>query len=67
MELAFRDFTMHRVWLTADPMNTRSCAVAQRLGLRLEGIRREDTYTDGRFHDTAIYAILEHEWRAMSA
>ena len=66
MELAFRDFTMHRVWLTADPMNTRSCAVAERLGLRLEGIRREDTYTDGRFHDTATYAILEHEWRAVS-
>jgi ribosomal-protein-serine acetyltransferase len=63
-DVAFRDLSMHRVWLTADPMNTRSCAVAERLGLRLKGIRREDTYTDGRFHDTAIYAILEQEWRA---
>jgi ribosomal-protein-serine acetyltransferase len=62
IEVAVRDLSMHRVWLTADPMNTRSCAVAERLGLRLEGIRREDTYKDGRFHDTAIYAVLEHEW-----
>ena len=62
VDVAFRDLAMHRVWLTADPMNTRSCAVAERLGLRLEGIRREDTYTDGRFHDTALYAILEDEW-----
>ena len=62
VDVAFRDLAMHRVWLTADPMNIRSCAVAERLGLRLEGIRREDTYTDGRFHDTALYAILEDEW-----
>ena len=63
VDVAFRDLAMHRVWLTADPMNIRSCAVAERLGLRLEGIRREDTYTDGRFHDTALYAILDDEWR----
>jgi RimJ/RimL family protein N-acetyltransferase len=63
-EVAFRDLGMHRVWLTADPTNTRSCAVAERLGLRLEGIRREDTYTDGRFRDTALYSVLEDEWPA---
>ncbi len=63
-EVAFRDLSMHRVWLSADPMNSRSCAVADRLGFRLEGIRREDTYADGRFRDTAIYAVLEHEWSA---
>jgi RimJ/RimL family protein N-acetyltransferase len=61
-EVAFRDLAMHRVWLTADPLNTRSCAVAERLGFSLEGIRREDTYTDGRFRDTALYAVLEDEW-----
>jgi ribosomal-protein-serine acetyltransferase len=63
-DIAFRDLLMHRVWLAADPMNTRSCAVAERLGFLLEGVRREDTYTDGRFRDTAIYAILEDEWRS---
>lgn len=61
-EVAFRDLAMHRVWLTADPKNTRSCSVAERLGFRLEGIRREDTYTDGQFRDTALYAVLEEEW-----
>ena len=55
---------MHRVWLTADPENTRSCAVAERLGFRLEGIRREDTYLDGKFRDTALYGVLEAEWPA---
>jgi ribosomal-protein-serine acetyltransferase len=61
-DVAFRLLLMHRVWLTADPTNRRSCAVAERLGFRREGVRREDTLTDGRFRDTAIYAILENEW-----
>ncbi|MGH2680754.1 MAG: GNAT family N-acetyltransferase [Actinomycetota bacterium] len=61
-EIAFRDLAIHRVWLSADPRNTRSCAVAERLGFSREGVHREDTIVDGRFRDTAIYAILEHEW-----
>lgn len=63
-DLAFRRLSMHRVWLTADPENTRSCAVAERLGFVREGVRREDTLHDGRFGDTAIYAILDREWLA---
>lgn len=61
-DVAFRDLGMHRVWLSADPENTRSCAVAERLGFRLEGVHRGETFTDGRFRDTAIYSILEDEW-----
>ena len=61
-DVAFRDLSMHRVWLSADPTNTRSCAVAERLGFRLEGIHREDMFRDGRFRDTAIYAMLEDDW-----
>ena len=61
-EVAFRDLSMHRVWLSADPENTRSCAVADRLGFRREGVHREDMLMDGRFRDTVIYAVLEDEW-----
>ena len=53
-ELAFRDFSMHRVWLSADANNTRSCAVAERLGFRREGVHREDVIVDGAFRDTVI-------------
>ena len=62
IEVAFRDLSMHRVWLTVDRENIRSRAVAERLGLRREGVRREDRLFDGIFHDTAIYGILEDEW-----
>jgi ribosomal-protein-serine acetyltransferase len=62
IEVAFRTLSMHRVWLTADTQNLRSCAVAERLGFRREGVRRQDRFLDGLFRDTAIYAILEEEW-----
>lgn len=61
-EVAFRDLSMHRVWLSADPQNTRSCAVAERLGFRREGVHREDMLMNGRFRDTVIYAALEDDW-----
>ena len=61
-EIAFHDLGMHRVWLSADATNTRSCAVAERLGFHLEGIHRGDPLRGDRFRDTVIYAILEDEW-----
>jgi ribosomal-protein-serine acetyltransferase len=61
-DLAFRDLGMHRVWLSADARNTRSRAVAERLGFHLEGVHRGDSRRGDRFRDTVIYAILEDEW-----
>ena len=62
-DIAFQSLLMHRVWLSADPDNTRSCAVAERLGFRREGVHREDTIVNGQFRDTVIYAVLEDGWR----
>jgi ribosomal-protein-serine acetyltransferase len=61
-DIAFRDLGMHRVWLSADAKNTRSRAVAERLGFQLEGVHRGDSLRGDRFRDTAIYAIVEDEW-----
>jgi ribosomal-protein-serine acetyltransferase len=61
-DIAFRDLGMHRVWLSADERNTRSRAVAERLGFHLEGVHRGDSRRGDRFRDTVIYAILEDEW-----
>jgi RimJ/RimL family protein N-acetyltransferase len=63
-DIAFRDLAMHRVWLSADPENTRSCAVAERLGFQLEGVHRGESLRDDRFHDSAVYATLEDKWHS---
>lgn len=45
------------------PENTASRAVAQRLGLRLEGTLRESWEYAGRWWDTEIWAVLASEWQ----
>ena len=44
--------------------NTRSRSVAERLGMRQEGVLRGGVRTPQGFLDLVIYGILEDEWRA---
>jgi ribosomal-protein-serine acetyltransferase len=61
---AFEDLGVTRVDLRADVANTRSRAVAERLGLRFEGVLpRELPSLDG-YVDMAVYAVLAAEWAA---
>lgn len=46
-----------RIEIRCDPRNTRSAAVAERLGFALEGVLRNDQRApDGSLRDTAVYA-----------
>ena len=46
--------------------NTRSRSVAERLGMRQEGVLRDGVRTPDGFRDLVIYGILEEEWRAQA-
>lgn len=64
---AFDDLGVTRVDLRAAVGNMRSRAVAERLGLRFEGVlRRELPVADG-YDDMAVYALLDDEWRLSAA
>jgi ribosomal-protein-serine acetyltransferase len=54
---------VHRVVLRAAVGNTRSRAVAERLGFTLEGIERESLRTGDVVHDAAVYSLLDGEWQ----
>lgn len=43
--------------------NTRSRAVAERLGFAQEGLARRSRWNRGEWQDMAWYAITEDEWR----
>jgi RimJ/RimL family protein N-acetyltransferase len=49
-------------WCIAD--NLASVRVLERLGMRREGRLRENEFFQGRWWDTLLYGILDHEWRA---
>jgi ribosomal-protein-serine acetyltransferase len=61
---AFDELGVHRMELCAATGNVRSRAVAERLGMRQEGVLRDGQNTPDGFKDLVIYGILDDEWRA---
>lgn len=64
IDLAFGPLGLHRFQLSAATGNTRSRAVAERLGMRHEGTLREAERIADRFVDLEVYAVLAPVWRA---
>ncbi len=59
----FADEQLHRIEIQCVTDNQRSRAVAERLGFRFEGIKRESEWITSAFRDHALYALLDYEWR----
>jgi len=67
VDWAVRVRGIHRVeWLTR-PDNTASSNVARRLGMRLDGVMREDYLHLGVRYDTEVWALLAPEWAGLAA
>jgi RimJ/RimL family protein N-acetyltransferase len=64
LDWALLERGLHRAEWHCVPENLSSRAVAQRLGLTLEGTLRESWEHDGRMWDTEVWAVLASEWRA---
>jgi ribosomal-protein-serine acetyltransferase len=63
----FGEAEMHRISLRAATGNSRSRAVAERLGFTYEGVLRSSLLLQGRHEDAAVYSVLDTEWRAASS
>jgi ribosomal-protein-serine acetyltransferase len=53
---------LHRIVVRCAVGNQRSAQVAERLGMRREGLLREAHYVGGKFLDQHLYAVLRHEF-----
>jgi RimJ/RimL family protein N-acetyltransferase len=63
MQHAFEIWKVHRVFLRTDERNQRSRAAIERLGCKLDGIRRADMPgRDGTVRNSAYYSMLADEW-----
>ena len=63
LELAFDVLGVRRVWASCDSVNTGSARVLEKVGMRLEGTLRHDMNIRGDLRDSAVWGILEREWR----
>jgi ribosomal-protein-serine acetyltransferase len=59
---AFRERGMHRAAWQCRADNVRSAAVAERLGMTLEGVSRETWSYGGTRYDTSLWAVLAREY-----
>jgi ribosomal-protein-serine acetyltransferase len=66
-DIAFDELAMHRLELLAATGNARSRAVAERLGMRFEGVRREAEELPHGFVDLAMYSMLAPDWPGAAA
>lgn len=55
---------IHRVEWMADTENTASLRVAERLGMRRDGVLRESYFYRGTRRDEEVWSVLAPEWRA---
>jgi len=64
VDWAIRDRGMVRVGWHVEPGNERSKAVARRLGMTFEGVRRLAYTIAGTHQDEEIWSVLASEWRS---
>lgn len=63
LDFCFRTLQLQRVELRAAVTNTRSRAVAERLGFVQEGILRRAVWIQGQARDLVVYGLLAEEWQ----
>lgn len=60
---AFERLGLHRVFAVADARNLRAVALAERVGMRREGVFRDAEWFKGEWTTTVLYAVLETDRR----
>ena len=63
IDYAFDDLSMNRVEIRCSSENTRSAAVPERLGFKLEGKLRQAEVLHGRAHDFLVFGLLAEDRR----
>ena len=64
LELCFETLGAHRVFAQLDARNSASARLCERLGMKQEALLRETESNKGEWMDTAVFGLLEHEYRA---
>lgn len=64
MAVGFETLGLHRIVATCDLRNRGSWGVMRKLGMRREGLMRQERMVKAAWRDTYLYALLADEWAA---
>lgn len=67
LAFGFLPLDLHRIIAYCDPANEKSIRTLDRVGMTREGLLRERKWHKGEWRDSALYAILDHEWTRQAA
>jgi len=67
IDFGFRELCLHRIWACCLPENPASAKVLEKVGMRREGLRRENLKIHGVWKDSVLYAVLADEWQTGAA
>ncbi|NOH54057.1 GNAT family N-acetyltransferase [Vibrio coralliilyticus] len=59
----FSTLNVHRIYAETIKENRAALKLCSDLGMRREAVFKENRYFKGRWWDTVVMAILQHEWR----
>lgn len=63
LDYGFDELGLHRIELIVHDDNPRAKKVYEKLGFKIEGIKRENIFRNGKYKDSYLMSILEDEWR----
>lgn len=61
IDYGLRKMKLHRLEAEIEPHNSASVAVARKVGMQFEGLRRKAVYFRGTWHDHAVYAVVAED------
>ncbi|MCC3373693.1 GNAT family N-acetyltransferase [Cohnella sp. REN36] len=65
LRYGFEELKLHRIELGVYAFNPRAIHVYEKIGFLREGVQRDALYSEGKFHDMILMAILEDEFRSL--
>jgi [ribosomal protein S5]-alanine N-acetyltransferase len=65
LDHGFRELGLHRIYAETLEENVAAVNLAEKLGMRREGILRENRRFGGRWWNTVVLSILETEWHCV--
>ncbi|TKJ23002.1 MAG: hypothetical protein CEE43_04615 [Promethearchaeota archaeon Loki_b32] len=62
VEYAFNELNLHKLQGGAAVENIGSWSVAEKVGFKFNGIRKDEMYVDGKYYNVKTYGILKEDW-----
>ena len=61
-DFGFREMNLHKIWAEVYNFNKALDVYTKGLGMHEDGILRDNTFCEGKYHNSIMLSILEDEW-----